>query len=114
MPNAYVEILTPAMYDRIPKNVFAAIAVSPFMNNADFGNQKLQTQERVARGLISEWFMLAQSGIIETQPTKAMLASVGLTAKGYDPGLDDVCPVCGDLLTVDGECLDCNPDWRAS
>tara|TARA_R110000803_G_scaffold156365_3_gene220902 strand:- start:59 stop:265 length:207 start_codon:yes stop_codon:yes gene_type:complete len=60
--NNYTEAISPELYDKTPKAVFAAIAVSfaLLMEDGDF--------TKVDSGILKEWKTLNKNGIVPQKP----------------------------------------------
>ena len=57
LSNQYVEAITQELYDKTPKAVFAAIAISLLSNGGD-------RLEEAQAGILCEWYALYNNGII--------------------------------------------------
>jgi len=65
--NGYVESLEPGTFDKIPKTVFAAIAVSfAIMRGDDEGNEV--GPEAATPFILREWWALYHAGIVDQRP----------------------------------------------
>ncbi|MEJ7745272.1 MAG: hypothetical protein WKF61_00655 [Luteimonas sp.] len=67
--NDYAEVLNPALYNEIPKAVFAAIVVSALTNGGDWLNE---ADSRIAK----EWDVLHGNGIVPQRPGKHARAAL--------------------------------------
>lgn len=70
---AYTETLDQRFYAECPKAVFAALAASPYINNAFNAldlDDDFDLQSRVTSTLAQEWVLLYQQGLVDSKPTK--------------------------------------------
>ena len=63
LTNGYVDALNPGVYDRIPKSVMTAIAVS----FATSGGERI---EDATEEILHEWQVLYDNGIVPQKPIK--------------------------------------------
>lgn len=63
---SYVNVIGTEVYDRIPKAVFAAIAVSSLTQGGD-------RLERAVPRLLREWSVLHDNGIVKQRPPSTLM-----------------------------------------
>jgi hypothetical protein len=62
--NQYVDSLPPFVFDKIPKAVWAALAISALTCGGDY-------LEEATKRIVEEWTILNQNGIIKQAPPKS-------------------------------------------
>lgn len=68
-PNEYQETLE-RLFDKTPKAVFAAIAVS-FLKRLGGGESDTDTPAAIQAAILNEWSILHANGIVPQKPSKA-------------------------------------------
>lgn len=64
LDNDYQKLISRELFEKTPKSVFAALAVSMFLNDRNYGF------EQVDEAIISEWKVLYEQMILPQKPAK--------------------------------------------
>lgn len=73
--NGYARLIPASLYDRMPKAVLAALAVSLVMQRGDEGGCEIHpddatASEDVTKTLLAEWSALNLAGVVPQKPVK--------------------------------------------